>query len=110
MAFVAMSLFAIEKYLESPSLFIEPVDNKSRTNINLVLEADNIEGLKKVCSLWAAQEDRATLALNHYGEEAERLKSNWYWFLLVICSVFTYSSGYLYYHVKRYKREIKNEL
>ena len=110
MALVAFSFYVIEKYIESPSLFIEPVDSKSRTTINMVLEAENIDALKKVCSLWAAQEDRSTLALNHYAEEAERLKSNWYWFLLVISSIFTFSSGYLYYQVKRYKRELTNEL
>ena len=69
MIFVAISFYVLEKYLESPPLFIEPMDNNSRTSLKMVLEADDIEGLKKVCSLWATQEDRATLALNHYIEE-----------------------------------------
>ena len=108
--FVVITFYMLEKYLESPPLFIEPKDNKLRTSINMVLEAENIEGLKKVCSVWAAQEDRSALALKHFIEELERTRSNSFWFLLAVSLVFTFSSGYLYYQVKRFKRENSDEL
>lgn len=110
MSFVVLTFYVLEKYLESSPLFIEPKENESRTNINMVLEADNIEALIKVCSLWATQEDRAELALKHFIEEIERIRSKSFWFLLVISAVFTFSSGYLYYQVKKYRRDNINAL
>ncbi len=50
-----LAIQGIDEYMDEPSLFIEPQEHKSRTTLNMVLEAKNIEGLRKVCSLWASQ-------------------------------------------------------
>lgn len=110
MAVVMLGLHGIDKYMDEPSLFIPPADSKSRTTLNMVLDSKNLEGLKKVCSLWASQKDRENNALDALVRKSKSLQNEYLEFVLSISLVFSLGTGYIYYSAKRIRRESENAL
>ena len=109
-ACLALSAYGFEKYLEAPSLFIEPESSKSRAMLNMVLEAENIEGLQKICSLWASQEDRARRALDALGEKIDEVRRDGFVFTLLISLIFVLGAGHMYLQIRKYKKASQNAL
>ncbi len=109
-ALLVLSAYGLDKYLEAPSLFIEPESHKSRTTINMVQEAENIEGLKKICSLWASQEDRASKALDVLIEKTDEIGRDGFIFVLFISLVFIFGAGHMHLQVRKYKKALQNAL
>ena len=107
---MVLSAYGLEKYLEASSLFIEPESHKTRTMLNMVQEAENIEGLKKICSLWASQEDRASKALDSLIEKINEIKRDGFIFFLFISLVFAFGAGHMHLQVKKYKKASQNAL
>ena len=50
---------ALYKITAHPLLNVTPPEMKSFSNVNMVREAKNLEGLRKVCEVWADYEDRS---------------------------------------------------
>ena len=109
-AVAILSMYGVDKYLESPSLFISPPESKSRTSVNMVLEAKNLEGLKKICTLWASQEDRANNALNALVKETERVKRDYYILILSVSFVFILGSAHMYIQARKFQKGSENAL
>ena len=110
MAVVMLGLHGIDKYMDEPSLFIPPADSKSRTTLNMVLDSKNLEGLKKVCSLWASQKDRENNALDALVRKSKSLQNEYLEFVLSISLMFSLGTGYIYYSAKRIRRDPENAL
>ena len=110
MAVVVLGLHGIDKYMYEPSLFIPPADSKSRTTLNMVLDSKNLEGLKKVCSLWASQKDRENNALDALVRKSKSLQNEYLKFVLSISLMFSLGTGYIYYSAKRIRRDPENAL
>ncbi len=110
LAIVMLGLHGIDKYMDKPSLFIPPADSKSRTTLNMVLGAKNLEGLKKVCSLWASQKDLENNALEALVRKAETLQSENLNFVFTISLIFSLGSGYIYFSVRKIRKESENAL
>jgi hypothetical protein len=110
LAVVMLSIHGIDKYMDEPSLFIPPADSKSRTTLNMVLDSKNLEGLKKVCSLWASQKDRESNALDALVRKSEDIKSENLKFILTISLMFSLGSGHIYFSVRKIRKESENAL
>jgi len=110
LAVVMLGIHGIDKYMDEPSLFIPPADSKSRTTLNMVLDAKNLEGLKKVCSLWASQKDRESNALDAFGRITESIKSDYLKFVLTISLMFSLGSGHIYLSARKIRKELENAL
>ena len=108
LAVVMLGIHGVDKYMEKPPFFIPPADSKSKTTLNMVLEAKNLEGLKKVCSLWASQKDRESNALDALIRKADELQSENLKFVLKISLMFSLGAGYIYYSARRLKKGIGN--
>ena len=109
-AIAVLSIYGVDKYLEKPSIFIPPADSKSRTSLNLVLEANNLEGLKKICALWASQNDRESNALNALVNETQIIKRDNFVFILAISIAFIIGSAHMYLQVRKLRKESGNAL
>ena len=109
-ALLVLSAYGIVKYLDAPSLYIEPESNKSRTTINMVQNSESIEGLKKICSLWASQEDRSRMALDALIEKGNEVARNGFMFILFISLVFVFGAGHLYFQISKYKKALQDAL
>ena len=109
-AITTMSMYGVDKYLEAPSLFIPPPDSNSRTSVNMVLESENLEGLKRVCALWASQEDQTKSRLKFLVTEAERIKRNYYSFLFLVSFMFVIGSAHIYIQARGARKESENAL
>ena len=107
---LVLTAYGLAKYLEVPSLFIEPESNKSRTTLNMVLDSQNLEGLKKVCSLWASQNDRSDMALDALVDRSNELQRNGFVFILYISLAFAAGAGYLNLQVRRIRKASQNAL
>ena len=105
-----LSMYGVDKYLEAPSLFIPPPDSQSLTSVNMVLEAKNLEGLKKICTLWASQEDRASNTLNALVKESESIKRDYYIFLLSVSFVFILGSAHMYTQARKVRKASEDAL
>lgn len=110
LAVVMLGLHGIDKYMDEPSLFIQPADNKSKTTLNMVLDSKSLEGLKKVCSLWASQKDRENNALEALVRKAKALQSENLKFVLTISLMFSLCTGHIYYSARRLRKESENAL
>ena len=110
LAAIMLGIHGIHIYMKEPSLFIPPADNKSRTTLNMVQEAKNLEGLKKICSLWATQEDRAGNAINALIREGDRVRRENLNFIILISLMFSLGAGYIYFSVKKIRKESENAL
>ena len=110
LAVVMLSIHGIDKYMDEPSLFIPPADSKSRTTLNMVLNSTNLEGLKKVCSLWASQKDRESNALDALVRKSEDIQSENLKFILTISLMFSLGSGHIYFSVRKIRKESENAL
>ena len=107
---LVLSIYALDRYLETPPLFIEPQSNKSRTMLNAVLEAENIEGLKKICSLWATQEDRTRQALDGLIEKTAEIRKDGFILALFISAIFIVGAGRLHFQVKKHLKASQDAL
>ena len=76
----------------------------------MVQEAKNLEGLKKICSLWATQEDRAGNAINALIREGDRVRREILNFIILISIMFSLGAGYIYFSVKKIRKESENAL
>ena len=110
LAVVMLGLHGIDKYMAEPSLFIQPADNKSKTTLNMVLDSKSLEGLKKVCSLWASQKDRENNVLEALVRKAQTLQSENLRFVLTISLMFALGTGHIYYSARRLRKESENAL
>ena len=110
LAVIMLGIHGVDKYMDEPSLFIPPADSKSRTTVNMVLDSKNLEGLKKVCSLWASQKDRENNALDALVRKSKSLQNENLKFVLTISLMFSLGAGYIYYSAKRIRRESENAL
>lgn len=106
-ALLVLSLYGLDNYLRAPSLFIEPESHKSMTMLNTVLEAENFEGLKKICSLWASQEDRATMALDALVKKADEIRRDGFIFILFMSLVFVFGAGQIHLQIRKHQKASK---
>ena len=107
---LVVSFYIFDNYLKAPSLFIPPAEHKSRTTINMVLEAESLEGLKKICTLWASQKDRESDFLNVRRETIETTKRDMLIYLLFTSLMFALGSAQIFVLAKRAQKESKNAL
>jgi hypothetical protein len=110
LAVIMLGIHGVNKYMDEPSLFIPPADSKSRTTVNMVLDSKNLEGLKKVCSLWASQKDRESNALDALVRKTETIQSENLNFILTISLMFTLGSGHIFFSARKIRRESENAL
>ncbi len=110
LAVITLGIHGIGKYMDEPLLFIPPADSKSRTSLNMVLESKSLEGLKKVCSLWASQKDRESNALDALVRKSESMQGDILNFVLTITLMFSLGSGHIYFSARKIRIDSKNAL
>ena len=110
LAVVMLGIHGIDKYMDEPSLFIPSAYSKSRTTLNMILDSKNLEGLKKVCSFWASQKHLESNALDALVRKTEAIQSENLNFVLKISLMFSLGSGYIYFSVRKIRKESENAL
>ena len=76
----------------------------------MVREATNIEGLRKVCELWAEWEDRSRAMINMQSRTFEQMMRSVAIGLTVFGGVFVVGLGYIYMGLRRLQRSRANAL
>jgi len=93
-----------------PSLYTPPPEAATRSNVQMVREATNLEGLRKVCEIWAASEDRSQAFLSFQVRTFDQMMKILAVGLLLLGTVFSVGLGYIYARLRRLELGTPNAL
>jgi hypothetical protein len=93
-----------------PPLYTPPPEMRSHSNVKMVRDAQNLEGLRKVCELWAEMEDRSRAMLSMQIQTFDQWRKGVAIGLAVFGCIFAVGLAYIYAGLRRLQRSAPNAL
>jgi hypothetical protein len=101
--FIVGAAFALNVYISQPPILkSQPRDDHS--NVKLVREAQNLETVKKICLLWAENQDRFHQHLDAQGKRSLQLIRDAVTLITVLAGICGVGSFYIYLQARRARR------
>jgi hypothetical protein len=100
--------YAFHRLTYHPPLFTPSAEMKNHSNVKMVREATNLEGLKRVCELWAETEDQSRLVLNMQIQTFDRVLKSTAIGLGLFGVIFTVGLACVYMQLRRLQRVTPN--
>lgn len=102
--------YAFHRATYHPSLYTPPPEIRGHSGVKMVREATNLEGLRKVCELWAETEDRSRAMLNMQVQTFEQMMKGLAIGLAIFGGIFAIGLAYIYAGLRRLQRPTPNAL
>ena len=102
--------YAFHRATYHPSLYAPPPEIRGHSSVKTVREATNLEGLRKVCELWAETEDRSRAMLSMQIQAFEKMMKGLAIGLGVFGGIFSIGLAYIYAGLRRLERSSPNAL
>ncbi len=102
--------FALQWRTSHPPLFTPPPESNNLSYVEKMKDATSIEGLRQVCSFWAAQEDQSQRFVNGLHDQYLSMIRQVVTWLAVLTTVFSAGLFYIYLTARRIRRAEPNPL
>jgi hypothetical protein len=93
-----------------PPLFTPSTEMKNHSNVKMVREATNLEGLRRVCEMWAETDDQTRLMVNMQIQTFDRVLKSTAIGLAGFGLIFTVGLAYVYMQLRRRQPAVPNAL
>ena len=102
--------FAFQWYTSHPPLFTPPPESKNFSYVEKMKEATSVEGLRQVCTFWAAREDESQRFVNALHDQYLSMIRQVVTWLAVLGTVFSAGLFYIYLTARQIRRANPNAL
>ena len=101
---LVVAAFAFDKYATQPSIYTTPPGNKDISNVKSLREATSLDGLKRVCALWAQGEDESRQLIMALLDKHTSMLKDTVIALTILSFIFSSWLLYIYFAARRLRR------